>query len=128
VKRLGDLTDPQLALLAVLWDRGDATANEIHDVLGQERGLARGTVGAMLHRLERQRIIGHHLEGREYRYRALVTREAVMAARVDGLVGGLFGGDLAALVSFAVSKSETRAGDVAKLRKLLDDDARRRKK
>lgn len=127
MKPLHHLTDPQLAILAVVWDRGEATANDIHHALAKETGLARGTIGTMLHRLERQRILAHRVEGREYFYRALVTREAVMAARVEGLVGGLFGGDLAALVSFAVSKSEIRRGDVARLRDMLDQHARRRK-
>lgn len=127
MKPLHDLTDLQLAILAVVWERGEATANAIHDALAKETRLARGTIGAMLHRLERQRILAHRVEGREYLYRALVTREAVMAARVRGLVGGLFGGDLAGMVSFAVSKSETRRGDLARLREMLDQHGRRRK-
>lgn len=121
MKRPYDLTDQQLAILSVVWDRGEATANEIHQALEPETGLARGTIGTMLHRLERQGILSHRSEGREFWYRATVTREAVMAARLDGLVGGLFGGDLTAMVSFAVRKADTRKGDVEKLRKMLAD-------
>ena len=119
MKRPYDLTDQQLAILAVLWDRKEATAHEIHQALSDTAGLARGTIGTMLHRLERQRILSHRTEGREFLYRALVSRKDVMAARVDGLVGGLFGGDLTAMVSFAVSNSETDKGDSDKLRKML---------
>jgi predicted transcriptional regulator len=126
VKRPYDLTDQQLAILAVVWDRGEATANEIHQALEPGAGLARGTIGTMLHRLERQGILGHRSEGREFWYRARVTREEVMAARLDGLVGGLFGGDLTAMVSFAVRKADTRKGDVEKLRKMLADHRARR--
>ena len=90
-----------------------------HALAGPTR-LARGTVGAMLHRLERQGVLAHRTEGREYFYRARMTRESVMAARLKGLVGGLFGGDLTALVSFAVSRSETRSADLGRLRELLD--------
>jgi predicted transcriptional regulator len=120
VKRPHDLTDQQIALMSVLWDRGEATANEIHQALAQGGGWARGTVGTVLHRLERQHVLAHRAEGREFRYRALVSREDVMAARLDGLVGRLFGGDLAAMVSYAVSKADTRRGDVEKLRKILE--------
>jgi predicted transcriptional regulator len=126
VKRPRDLTDQQIAVLAVLWDRGEATANEIHQALAGESGWARGTVGTVLHRLERQRVLTHRAEGREFRYRALVSREDVMAARLDGLVGKLFGGDLAAMVSFAVSKADTRRGDVDKLRKMLESHRARK--
>lgn len=120
MKRPHDLTDQQLAILDVLWTRGEVTANEVHEALAGRTGLARGTVGTMLHRLERQGVIAHRADGREFLYRARVTREAVMAARLDGLLGGLFQGDLAAMVSFAVSQSETKPGDVARLRRMLD--------
>jgi predicted transcriptional regulator len=126
VKRLGDLTDLQLALLGVVWDRGEATANDIHQALEASAGLARGTVGALLHRLERQGILRHRADGREFRYRAAVSREEVTAARVRGLVKGLFGGDLPAMVSFAVAQSDTRRGDVERLRKLLDEHRTRK--
>ena len=121
MKRPYDLTDQQLAILSVVWGRGEATANEIHQALEEDAGLARGTIGTMLHRLERQGILAHRSEGREFWYRARVTREEVKAARVEGLLGGLFGGDLTAMVSFAVSKSGARKGDVEKLRKMLAD-------
>jgi predicted transcriptional regulator len=121
VKALRDLTDQQLAILQEVWTRGEPTANEIHQALETTAGLARGTVGTMLHRLERQGILTHRPEGREFRYRVAVTREEVMAARLHGLVGGLFGGDLTAMVSFAVSTADARKGDLEKLRKLLDD-------
>ena len=121
MKSVHALTDQQLAILGVVWSKGEATANEIHLALEPTAGLARGTVGTMLHRLERQGILVHRSEGREFWYRSAVSRDEVMAARVRGLVGGLFGGDLSAMVSFAVSKSETRRGDLEKLKKLLDD-------
>lgn len=120
MKRPYDLTDQQLAILTEVWKRGEATANDIHAALVEPTGLARGTIGTMLHRLERQKILTHRVDGREFWYRSLVTREEVMAARVRGLVGGLFGGDLTAMVSFAVSNTDTRKGDVEKLREMLD--------
>ena len=119
MKRPYDITDQQLAILTVVWDRGEVTANEIHAALVDQAGLARGTIGTMLHRLERQEILTHRVEGREFLYRSRVSREEVKAARVHGLVGGLFGGDLTAMVNFAVSSSDVRKGDVEKLREML---------
>ncbi len=119
MKRPHNVTDQQLAILGVLWDRGETTANEIHAALARSAGFARGTVGTMLHRLERQGIVSHRAEGREFLYRARVARQDVMEARLDGLVGALFGGDLTAMVSFAVSKSDTRKEDIDRLRKML---------
>lgn len=119
-KALHALTELQLAVLDVLWRRREATANDVHESLSPTFGLARGTVGTLLHRLERQRVVTHRAEGREFFYRAAVDREAVRAARVNGLVSGLFGGDLASMVSFAVSSRDVAPGDLARLQALLN--------
>ena len=125
-KKLHELTDLQLAVLGVLWDRGETTANDVHAALFASTRLARGTIGTLLHRLERQRVVAHRVDGREFLYRAIADRESVRAARVSGLVGGLFGGDLTAMVSFAVSADDVSKGDVERLRALLKTHSRRR--
>ena len=118
-KRLAELTDLQLSLLAVFWERGEATAREVHAAIEPVSGLARGTVGTLLHRLERQGILTHRRDARDWFYRPTVTREQVQAARVAGLVGGLFDGSVAAMVRFAVSRGEVDDGDLAQIRDLL---------
>jgi predicted transcriptional regulator len=121
---LPELTDLQLEILQVLWERGEATANQVHQALAPSAGLARGTIGTLLHRLERHGVLGHRAEGREFHYRPRVTREAVMAARVKGLVRGLFDGDLTAMVTFAVSRTEVDRRDLTRLKALLDRAAK----
>ena len=46
------LTELQLAIMRVLWDRSEATVQEIWEALHAERGLAQTTVATMLSRLE----------------------------------------------------------------------------
>lgn len=118
MKPASQLTDLQIRLLRILWERGSATANEIHAELDGELGLARPTIGTLLHRLERQHVITHDNVGREFRYRALVSKNAVQKSRMAAAVDA-FDGDLSALVQFAVSKSDFTPADLAKLQSLL---------
>ena len=46
------LTDLQIAIMRVLWERGSASAAEICETLRPERGLAQSTVATLLTRLE----------------------------------------------------------------------------
>ena len=77
----------------------------------------------MLHRLERQHVLSHRVEGREYFYRPTVSREAVRAPPLGGLKERLFGGDVTAMVSFAMSQSDVDRGDLARLRALINRHA-----
>ena len=119
MKDLHRLTDLQVDILRVLWKRGEATVGEVHQALEDETRLARKTVGTLLFRLERQGVIGHREEGREYVYRARVTREQVERAAVGSVLGRLFRGDVAAMVSHALRAEEVAPGDVDRLREML---------
>src|SRR4030042_858052 len=69
---LGDL---QHAIMAVLWERGEATAASVHEALREERGLAPTTIATMLRKMEDKGIVAHRAEGRQFVYRPTVTEE-----------------------------------------------------
>lgn len=120
MKELHRLTDLQVDILRILWDRGGATVGEVHQGLEDGARLARKTVGTLLFRLERQGVIGHREEGREYVYSARVTREQVERAAVGSVLGRLFRGDVAAMVSHALRTEDVAPGDVDRLREMLE--------
>ncbi|MYI22739.1 MAG: BlaI/MecI/CopY family transcriptional regulator, partial [Gammaproteobacteria bacterium] len=52
MKRKRQLGDLQLAIMRVLWERGEAPAIEVHQALFEERRLAVTTIKTMLRKLE----------------------------------------------------------------------------
>lgn len=120
MKELHRLTDLQIEVLGVLWKKGEATVADVHQALEADTGLARKTIGTLLFRLEQQGVIAHREEGREYLYRACVTREQVERAAVGSVLGRLFRGDVAAMVSHALRAEEVEPGDVERVREMLE--------
>lgn len=110
--RLGDL---QLAILRVLWKRGEATAAEVQQDLAAERELALSTISTMLKRLGEQGIVAHRAEGRQFVYRAKVAEMQVRATMVRDLVSRLFRGDSAALVNHLVEAGEVDSRELEDL-------------
>lgn len=89
----------QLAVLRVLWARGEATIAEIHEALQAERSIAFTTVATVLSRLEKVHgIVTHRSEGRSYVYRALAGEGEVRASMVNEVVAKAFDGNVLALV------------------------------
>ena len=114
------LSDLQLGLLRILWDRREATALEVHAALvEQSRELAPTTVSTMLTRLEKKGLITHRVDGRQYIFRPLVSEPEVRRSMLARLTDYFFKGDVAALVSHLVDKSEVTRDDVAELEQLL---------
>ena len=114
-----DLTDLQVDLLEVLWGRGEATVTEVQEALLGNRGLATSTVATLLSRLEKRGVVIHRTDGRQYVYRAQVSREQVRDSMVSALTYRMFSGDVAELVSHLLTEAETSPGDLARVKQLI---------
>jgi BlaI family transcriptional regulator, penicillinase repressor len=115
------LTDLQLALMRVLWDKGEATVAEIAEALHPVRELAPTTIATLLSRLEKRGVVEHSANGRQYIYRPRVSESEVRRSMVSGLTDLLFGGDVAALMSHLLDAGSVRPGDLEKVRALITE-------
>ncbi len=114
--RLGKL---QLAIMRVLWRRGEAAVTDVHEELEAERGLAPTTIATMLAKLEQKGVAAHRTEGRRFIYRPLVNEEQVRRSMVDDLTSQLFHGDVTALVNHLLAEHSIEARELAELRSLI---------
>lgn len=114
------LTGLQLSILEVLWDRGEATTQDVWEQLNRARPLALTTVATLLSRLERKQVLTHRQVGRQYVYRATVSRTEVRRSKVRELTENLFGGDAAALLSHLVRAEDVDPDELRRMREMLD--------
>jgi predicted transcriptional regulator len=113
------LSDLQLAIMRVLWDRTEATAADVHVQLQVDRELAPTTVATLLSRLEKRGLVSHRARGRQYVYRPKVTEQDVRRTMLRRLTDFFFGGDQAALVSHLVRTDDIQPQDLQAIRDLL---------
>ena len=118
--RRHQLTELQLAILRVIWDRSEATVQDIWEALHAERGLAQTTVATMLSRLERRGVVTRRAQSRQYHYRAAVTEPDVQHSMVGELTERLFDGDVTALVQHLLTGKDVSPGDIAKIRDMIE--------
>jgi predicted transcriptional regulator len=121
---LGDL---QLAIMRVLWARGEATVAEVQEALEDERGLALTTIATMLMKMEKKGVVDHRTDGRKFVYRPTVTEKQVRRSMVSDLTSQLFRGDVTALVNHLLSEHEIEPEELAQLRAMIAARAREQK-
>jgi len=117
---LPPLSEAQMEIMNVVWDRGEATVADVWKVLSARRRVARSTVLTMLTRLEEKGWLSCDEEGHAFRYRAALPREATLGTMVRRLIDTAFGGSAEGLVMAllhgrGVSKEEAR-----KIKKMID--------
>jgi len=114
------LADLQMAIMQVLWDRGEATVGEVREALARaKRPLAYTTVGTMLAKMERSGHVAHRAEGRANIYRPLVKKEQVSRSMTGDLLDRLFGGDVADMVCHLLDECDVSPEELARLKRLI---------
>ncbi len=119
MKQDNQLSELQIAIMRILWERGEASAAEVHEVLQKDRGLAFTTIATLLSRLEKRDLITHRTEGRTYIYRPKVQEKEVRRSMIRDVVDRLFQGDASELVSHLLTESQIKPDDLDKVRDLI---------
>lgn len=114
-------TEGELAILNLLWDRGQATAREVFDALYREEGGGYTTALKMLQVMHAKGLVDRDDHQRAHVYRAAVSRDTTQRALVSDLVKRLFGGRPAALALSALGNDRRPTADeLDQIRSLLD--------
>lgn len=115
------LTELQIAIMRVLWARGEATVADICAELQSERGLALTTIATVLSRLEKRGVVTHETRARQFVYRPLVSEADVRQSMLEELTEQFFSGNVADLMTHLISEREISPGDLERLKAMLED-------
>ena len=107
------LSEAQLELMNVVWDRGEVTVADVWKAVASRRQVSRNTVLTMLTRLEEKGWLSRDEERHAFRYTATVPREVTLGTMIGRLVDTAFGGSAEGLVMAllhgrGVSREEAR--------------------
>lgn len=120
------LTEAELRLMDVIWDKGRATVAEVAEGLPKELDLAYNTVLTTLRILEDKGYLKHSKskEGRAFIYRAVVSREQASRSAVRHLLRRFFGNSAEALVLNLLEDEKLGEEELTRVRELLKEDAK----
>src|SRR5689334_3099052 len=91
-----DVTEAELRVLQVLWDRGTASIRQITDAINPRGGAAQyATVQKQLERLEAKGFVGRDRSLFVHVFSAAVDRDELVGRRIREVADKLCGGSLA---------------------------------
>src|SRR3954471_13016665 len=98
-----DVTETELALLDVLWDRGRCSIRQLTDALYPAGGAAQyATVQKLLDRLEEKGHVRRERSGPAHLFSPAIGREELIGRRLQDVVEKLCGGSLTPLLTHLV--------------------------
>jgi predicted transcriptional regulator len=115
-------TDAELAILRVLWRRGQATVREVLDTLNAHRDepFAYTTILRFLQIMTEKKLVVCEGKDRTHVFSASVPAEQTKGHLVRDLMDRLFDGSARELVLQALGTKKVSASELRDIRKLLD--------
>ena len=113
------LTEVELELMDVLWEKGQATVSEIVEALPEER-LAYSSVLTMMRILEQKGYVNHEKEGRAFVYHPVIDRQQAQQSVIGYLLKRFFNNSPELLVVNLLEHEDVNPNEVKRLRQMIE--------
>lgn len=124
--KLPPLSEGQLEIMNLVWDRGEVTVADVWKTLSERRGVARNTVQTMIARLAEKGWLRHRTVGQSFVYSAAVPREATREQMVRRLVDAAFGGSVEGLILTLLEDRGLSPDEAARIRAMIEQAEKQR--
>ena len=119
-----DITESELAVLRILWDRGLATIRQVTEVLYPEGGAAQyATVQKLLDRMEAKASVRRDRSLFVHRFAPVLDRDELIGRRLRSLAETLCDGSLTPLLTHLAKAGDLTEEDRRALRAIVEESA-----
>ena len=118
-KRSITLTEAELRLMRVLWERGESAVAEVVTAVADETPLAYNSVLTTIRVLERKGYVTHRQEGRAFLYSACVAQQEASRAEVQHMLSRFFGNSRERLLISLLGDDEISADELRRLKETI---------
>jgi predicted transcriptional regulator len=121
-KQSQTLTEAELPMMQVLWEKGPASVNDVAEALAKDKPVAYNTVLTMLRILERKGYIKHTKEGRAFIYHPVVNQGEASRTAVRQLLNRFFNDSPELLVLNLLKDEQMDEGELERLRNRIENE------
>ena len=112
------LTQRELDIMSVLWELGEATANEVRQRV--DPSLAYTSVSTMIRTLEMKGYVSHRRgEGKSHVYYPVIDAEMAGESALGRVLDKIYGGSPIKLLAQLVEQRKLSDAELARMRELL---------
>jgi predicted transcriptional regulator len=117
---LEKLTPRELAIMQVVWERGEVTVRDVHEALSRERKVAYTTVMTLMTILATKGHLVRRDADRAYTYSAARPRQQVVGRLVREFVDRVFDGAAQPLLLHLVKHEKLTPAERAELKRMIE--------
>jgi predicted transcriptional regulator len=117
------LTEGELRIMRVLWDKGEGTVNDVVDSLKAKPKPAYNSVLTLLRILEKKRYVTHRKDGRAFIYKPVIARSDARRNALETLVNRFFEGSPKLLMLNLLEDERLSSREIEDLKKRIEGES-----
>jgi len=114
------LTEAELRIMDVLWQKGPATVQQVLDWLPEKPALAYNSVLTTIRILEKKGYVEHEKDGRAHIYAPIIDRKEATRTEIRHLAGRFFKSSEDLLMLSLLEDRGLDASELKRLREMLE--------
>lgn len=114
-------TENELEILKVLWERGEATVRDVHEVLSKTKDAGYTTTLKLMQIMHEKGMVKRDETSKTHRYTALLSREKTQKQFMGKMIDTLFQGSSTQLVMQALGNHTTTPEELDEIQKMIDN-------
>jgi predicted transcriptional regulator len=119
-KKSATLTEAELRLMKILWNRGESTVGELVAALPKKDSLAYNSVLTTIRILEQKGYVRHRKEGRAFSYLAVIQETDASESEVRHVLQRFFGNSRERLLLSVLGGDDITPEELARLKDAIE--------
>jgi BlaI family penicillinase repressor len=120
MRQTPQISEAERIVMQVLWSKGPLTANDIVAKLKGKVKWNPRTIRTLINRLLNKQAISFEKEGKEYRYRPIVTEKQCIKYERLSFLKRVYGGATKPMIAAFIEDAKLSKNDVAELKAMLE--------
>jgi BlaI family transcriptional regulator, penicillinase repressor len=114
-------TESELEILRVLWEKGEATVRDVHEILSKTKDAGYTTTLKLMQIMHEKGMVKRDERNKTHKYIPLISREKTQKQFVGKMIDTLFQGSSTQLVMQALGNHQTSKEELEEIQKLIDN-------
>ncbi|MEQ7799172.1 BlaI/MecI/CopY family transcriptional regulator [Pedobacter sp. ASV1-7] len=113
-------TESELEILQILWEKGNCTVREVHEILEKSKESGYTTTLKLMQIMHEKGLVARDTSAKTHVYRALQNQEKTQQHLVNKMIDNVFNGSAARLVMQALGNHSTSKDEINAIKEYLD--------
>ena len=114
-------TESELEILQILWEKGDCTVRDVHEILTRNKEAGYTTTLKLMQIMHEKGMVKRDTSSKTHIYSALASQQKTQQHLVSKLIDNAFNGSAARLVMQALGNHNSSKDEIEAIKKYLNE-------